>query len=54
MTPTEALHYLTKHAMVPIHEVVEANIAYETLRKLVIDEVARRKNTAETERIVKS
>lgn len=54
MNPADALRFFTDYCMkhMPLGRLVEYNDAYEVLRRLVVDDVARRKN-AETDRIVK-
>lgn len=55
MTPTQALEML-KHflwARLPQERMRELNESYEVLRKLVVDDIARKKNATETEKIVK-
>lgn len=55
MTPTQALEML-RHFMlarIPAERVKELNDAYEVLRKLVVDDIARKKNQTETEKIAR-
>lgn len=55
MNPTDALRFFTdfckEHMM--LNRLCEYNDAYEVLRRLVIDDIARRKNSADTARIEK-
>jgi hypothetical protein len=55
MTPTQSLekirHFLWTR--LPQEDLKDFNDAYEVLRKLVVDDIARRKNSAETEKIVR-
>lgn len=54
-TPTEALN-LIQHSLLarlPQEKLKAHNDAFEVLRKLVVDDIARRKNSADTERIVR-
>lgn len=55
MTPTQALEMLRHYIMsrLPAERLSEYNEAYEVLRKLVVDEIARKKNSAETEKIIR-
>ncbi len=55
MTPTEALEKLRHFVLARIQQetVKDLNDAYEVLRKLVVDDIARKKNATETEKIVR-
>lgn len=55
MTGTEALELWRQYllARLPGELLEQYNIAYEVLRKLVVDDIARRKNSAETEKYTK-
>lgn len=53
MTPTKALEMLRHYilARLPLEQVKAYNDAYEVLRKLVVDDIARKKNAQETDKI---
>jgi hypothetical protein len=55
VTPTEALRLFTDHctATMPLGRRFEFDAAHEALRKLVVDDIARKKNQDETEKIVR-
>jgi hypothetical protein len=55
MTPTQALEILRHFLMarLPQERLKEFNDAYEVLRKLVVDDIARKKNATETEKIAR-
>ncbi len=55
MTPTDALEMWRNFVSgrLPSERVCEHNQAYEVLRKLVVDDIARKKNSAETEKMIR-
>lgn len=55
MTPTQALEMLRHFMLARIAQerLKELNDAYEVLRKLVVDDIARKKNATETDKIIK-
>ncbi len=53
MTPTQALEILRHFLLVRVanDRVKELNDSYEVLRKLVVDDIARKKNQEETAKV---